>query len=79
MAVFSTQYRIRYTVPTVDGNKEIRNVICDNRYGVQININKIIANKNEGYEFVGLDDRTININYTDNINPNYGWNKIFDF
>lgn len=79
MAVFSTQYRIRYTVPTVDGNKEIRNIICGDKYGVQININKIIAKKNEGYEFIGLDERTININYISNIKPDYGWNKIFNF
>ena len=79
MAVFTTQYRIRYTVPTVDGNKEIRNVICDDRYGVQININKIIAKKNEGYKFIGLDDRTVNISYITTLNPNYGWNKIFNF
>ena len=44
MAVFTTQYRIRYVVPTDDGNREIRSVICGDRYGVQININKIIAN-----------------------------------
>lgn len=79
MAVFITQYRIRYTIPTDNGNREIRSVICGDRYGVQININKIIANKNEGYEFIGLDDRTVNINYADNLNPNYGWNKIFNF
>lgn len=79
MAVFTTQYRVRYVAPTDDRNREIRSVICDDRYGVQININKIIANKNEGYEFIGLDDRTVNINYADNLNPNYGWNKIFDF
>lgn len=79
MAVFITQYRIRYTIPTDDGNREIQNIICNDRYEVQININKIIAKKNEGYEFIGLDDRTVNINYTNNLNPNYGWNKIFDF
>lgn len=79
MAVFTTQYRIRYTIPTDDGNREIRNIICNDRYEVQININKIIAKKNEGYEFIGLDDRTVNINYTNNLNPNYGWNKIFNF
>ena len=79
MGVFNTQYRIRYTIPTDDENREIRSIICSDRYEVQININKIIANKNEGYEFIGLDDRTVNINYTDNLSPNYGWNKIFDF
>ena len=79
MAVFTTQYRIRYTIPTDDGNREIRNIICNDRYEVQININKIIAKKNEGYEFIGLDDRTVNINYTNNLNPNYGWKTIFNF
>lgn len=79
MAVFITQYRIRYTIPTDDGNREIRNIICNDRYEVQININKIIAKKNEGYEFIGLDDRTVNINYTNNLNPNYGWKTIFNF
>ena len=79
MAVFTTQYRIRYTIPTDDGNREIRNIICNDRYEVQININKIIAKRNEGYEFIGLDDRTVNINYTDNLNPNYGWKTIFNF
>ncbi len=79
MAVFTIQYRIRYTISTDDGNKEIRNIICNDRYEVQININKIIAKKNEGYEFVGLDDRTVNINYTNNLNPNYNWKTIFNF
>lgn len=79
MTVFTTQYRIRYTIPTDDGNREIRNIICDDRYEVQININKIITKKNEGYEFIGLDDRTVNINYTNNLNPNYGWKTIFNF
>ena len=79
MAVFTTQYRIRYTIPTDDGNREIRNIICNDRYEVQININKIIAKKNEGHEFIGLDDRTVNINYTNNLNPNYGWKTIFNF
>lgn len=79
MAVFTTQYRVRYTISTDDGNREICSIICDDRYEVQININKIIAKKSEGYEFIGLDDRTVNINYTDNLNPNYGWKTIFNF
>ncbi len=79
MAVFSTQYRIRYTVSTNEGNREIRNIICDDRYGVQININKIIAKKDEGYEFIGLDDRVVNIDYITTLNHNYGWKTIFNF
>lgn len=78
MAVFTTQYRVRYVAPTDDGNREIRSVICGDRYGVQININKIIANKNEGYEFIGLDDRIFDPYNSANLNPNYGWNKIFE-
>lgn len=34
MTVFNTQYRIRYTIPTDDGNREIRNIVCDDRYEV---------------------------------------------
>lgn len=34
MAVFTTQYRVRYVTPTDDGNKEICSIICDDRYGV---------------------------------------------
>ena len=79
MAVISTQYRIRYIVPTNDGNREIHTIICDDRYRLQINVNKIIAKKNEGYKFIGLDDRIFNPYNINNLNPNYGWNKIFDF
>lgn len=79
MAVISTQYRIRYTIPTDDGNREIRNIICDNRYRLQININKIIAKKNEGYKLIGLDDRIFNPYNINNLNPNYGWKTIFNF
>ena len=77
MATFTTQYRIRYIVPTTNDNKEIRSINCDNSYEVQININKIIAMKNKGYSFIGLDDRIIS-SYT-LIDDNYGWNKIFNF
>lgn len=77
MATFTTQYRIRYIVLTTNGNKEIRSIICDNRYEVQINIKKIITMKNKGYSFIGLDDRIISSYNL--IDDNYGWNKIFNF
>ena len=79
MTVISTQYRIRYAVPTNDGNKEIHTIICDDRYRLQIHINKIMTKKSEGYEFIGLDDRIFDPYNSANLNPNYGWNKIFDF
>lgn len=77
MAVFTTQYRVRYVTPTDDGNKEICSIICDDRHRLQIHINKIMTKKSEGYEFIGLDDRIIS-SYT-LIDDNYGWNKIFNF
>lgn len=78
MAVISTQYRIRYAISIADGNKEICSIICDDRYRLQIYINKIMAKKNEGYEFIGLDDRIFDPYNSANLNPNYGWNKIFE-
>ena len=77
--VITTQYRIRYTIPTDDGNEKICGIICDDRHRLQIHINKIMAKKNEGYKFIGLDDRIFDPYNSANINPNYGWNKIFDF